>query len=130
MSNSKSSTATNSSSSASRPPPRPPLDTTKIGSNTNDFESATESLHSLHHLLNQQIDKATSQSLILKANDANQSKLFINFSTETQKLVDVCMEWQEAMRQQGTLLRMNEGLRQWAEEMEMFWTSCSTPPVL
>ncbi|CAO1596991.1 hypothetical protein XANCAGTX0491_000820 [Xanthoria calcicola] len=118
MSNSKPSTTTHSSPVASRPPPRPALNTSKIGSNTNDFESATESFHSFHHLLNQQIEKANSQSLLLGVNDANQSKSFDTFSNETKKLVDLCMEWQKAMRKQGTVLRMNEGLRQWAEEME------------
>ncbi|CAL8578723.1 hypothetical protein XPA_004495 [Xanthoria parietina] len=80
MSNSKSSTTTHSSPMASHPPPRPLLDTSQIGSNTNDFECATESFHSLHHLLNQQIDKAHSQSLLSVVNDANQSKSFDSFS--------------------------------------------------
>lgn len=80
-----------------------------------------QSFHTLYDLLNQQIDKAASQSLALKPTDAKEAQIFAIFSNDTQKLVDLWLEWQEQMigrRKLLTFKKAHEDHQRWLDDLE------------
>ncbi|KAI4261259.1 MAG: hypothetical protein L6R42_003539 [Xanthoria sp. 1 TBL-2021] len=107
--------------STSQSPARTSLNTSHIGSNISDFDSINRSFHSLYDRLNQQMDKAASQSLTLKPTDAKEAQIFAKFSHDTQKLVDLWLEWQEEMIwRRGVLAfkKFDEDLKRWLDDMD------------
>ncbi|KAI4280415.1 MAG: hypothetical protein L6R38_004486, partial [Xanthoria sp. 2 TBL-2021] len=121
MSTSKPSTTTGSCSHTSHSPTSTSLNTSHIGSNISDFDSMNQSFHTLYDLLNQQIDKAASQSLALKPTDAKEAQIFAIFSNDTQKLVDLWLEWQEQMigrRKLLTFKKAHEDHQRWLDDLE------------